>query len=458
MIIFSVSSGYLLDNNYSEYSYYILDKDEDFLVFVICDEPNALRYGFKISEIFSRTFCNEVYNNRYITNLKNLIEVGFHEALKNIKKFIKQKKIEYDNLNLSISGGVYKNGNLMLFSLGNSPIFVIDKNYRLYCPFDLNKNYNLEDWEKFIKFKLIEEPRTIIACSNNLDGKLFKLKEENNKLMAKPFKYKILEIVNDIVSNKENINKIRNNIKNKLNLDKNSPLLIVSFDEKPVDDEIVKLEPVLKRNESEEISEDEDDKKLPKIELNIIRGVSLLLILILVLMFGLFLTLNEESNGNIIKSTNTSLNSSEPIINISTKDMNEIEDDKRLTSQPSVGVSTNVVGKDNNGLTRNTVEVLKFLIKFQVDEISEDINVIPMSITFPEPGYYYIAIKSKDDNVELIDIKNETVLYKNSTLIELFEETKEKEKTYNLIVKCDDIRDSPKDLINITISKIEIIR
>lgn len=57
MIALSVSSGYLLDNNYSEYSYYILDNDEDFLVFVICDEPNTLKCGFRISEIFSRVFA-----------------------------------------------------------------------------------------------------------------------------------------------------------------------------------------------------------------------------------------------------------------------------------------------------------------------------------------------------------------------------------------------------------------
>ena len=99
----------------------------------------------------------------------------------------------------------------MIFSLGSSPVFVIDRDYYLYCPFDLNNYCNLKYWKNFIKFsELIENPKSVIACSNKLDGKVFKFKNENNKLIAEPFKYRILHLINSIVSNRENIDEINN--------------------------------------------------------------------------------------------------------------------------------------------------------------------------------------------------------------------------------------------------------
>ncbi|AIJ05861.1 hypothetical protein JH146_1018 [Methanocaldococcus bathoardescens] len=465
MIALSISSGYLLDSNYSEYSYYILDEDENFLVFVICDEPNELRYGFKISEIFSRTFCTEVYNNRYITNLKNLIEVGFYEGFKRIDKFLKQKEIDYDNLNISIAWGIYRNGKLMLFSLGNSPVFVIDKDYCLYCPFDLDDNYNLRYWEKFIKFsKLIENPKSVIACSNKLNGKVFKFKNENNKLIAEPFKYRILDLINSIVSNRENIDKIRERLRNNLNLDNNTPLFIVSFDEKPIDDKLVKVgKPKLKIEKHEHILEDKKEIS-QNIELKIIKNVALVSILILIVILGLFVVLHSKNSnnyysGNIINNISDNLLYQPNISKISTINVDNKKVNKKLinisnNSSPIIKTTSSL----NTSAVSNDKDSLKILVKFQVDKISKGTDYIPISIIFPEQGYYYISIKSKNNNIELVDVKNGNVLYKNATSIELFEEIKEKEKTYNLIVRYNNLKISPEEGIDISISKIKIIK
>lgn len=460
MIALSVSSGYLLDSNYNEYSYYILDEDENFLVFVICDEPTTLRYGFKISEIFSRTFCNEVYNNRYITNLKNLIEVGVYEGFKKIDKFLKQKGLNYGSLELSIAGGVYRNGKLMLFSLGSSPVFVIDKDYYLYCPFDLNNDCNLKYWKNFIKFsELIENPKSVIACSNKLDGKVFKFKNENNKLIAEPFKYRILQLINSIVSNRENIDEIKEELKNTLNLRDNIPLFVASFDEKPIDDELVKVgKPKLNMEEYKLTLFKEKEEISPHIKSKVIKNVVLGCILILILIFGLFVMLNSNNSNNFNSSGNIGDNST-----------NNLSHQPNISKIPittdSENKSVNIFNKsssdniNNISVKSNDKDNLKILVKFQVGKISKDIKTVPISITFPKYGYYYISIKSEDKNLKLMGIKNGNVIYRNATLIELFEEiNNEKKKTYDVIVRYDGNSEiSPEKGINISISEIKII-
>jgi len=470
MITLSVSSGYLLDSNYSEYSYYILDEDENFLVFVICDEPNTLRYGFKISEIFSRTFCSEVYNNRYITNLKNLIEVGFYEGFKKIDKFLKQKGLNYESLELSVAGGVYRNGKLMLFSLGSSPVFVIDKDYYLYCPLDLNNNCNLKYWKTFIKFsELIENPKSVVACSNKLDGKVFKFKNENNKLIAEPFKYRILHLINSIVSNRENIDEIKEELKNILNLRDNIPLFIASFDEKPIDDELVKVgkPKLVLENYKSVLSEDKRDS-LSNIEHNIklkINKAILASILAILIFMSFFILLNHHdiSNNNIINSLSNQSNLSVSTIAVDNK--NKLEKASDNNSQ-LVSHMINLNSESNKLLSPitlnssyNNIKHPKIFVTFKVDKISKDTKIIPISITFPEYGYYYISIKSEDKNLKLMGIKNGNVIYRNATLIELFEEiNNEKKKTYDVIVRYDGNSEVyPEKEINISISEIKII-
>ncbi|WP_064496648.1 hypothetical protein [Methanocaldococcus jannaschii] len=465
MIALSVSSGYLLDNNYSEYSYYILDNDEDFLVFVICDEPNTLKCGFRISEIFSRVFCNAVYNNRYITNLKNLIEVGIYEALENMDKFLKQKGLDYNDLNVSIAGGVYRNGKLMLFSLGNSPVFVVDKDYYLYCPFDLNKNYNLKDWKKFIKFsEVIENPKSVVACSNKLDGKVFKFKNENNKLIAEPFKYRIIQLINSIISNRENIDKIKEELKTDLNLKDNTPLFVASFDEKPINDELVKVgKPKLKVRGCTPILSKKKEETSPHIEPKIIKNMVLAFILILILIFGLFVmlshnNLNGGNNSDIVNNSSYQVNTSKiSIITVNNENkstnisLNPIQTVKTVSSLNNLDLNNTITKSKNK-------DSLKILVKFQVGEISKDIKKLPISIMFPEQGYYYISIKSENSNLKLIDVENGEVVYKNTTLIELFEKIDGKEKTYNLIVEYNGSEIPSEKGINISIFEIKIIK
>ena len=462
MITLSISSGYLLDSNYSEYSYYILDEDENFLVFVICDEPNALRYGFKISEIFSRTFCNEVYNNRYITNLRNLIEVGIYEALKKVDKFLKQKRLNYKNLDISIAGGVYRNGKLMLFSLGNSPVFVIDKNYYLYCPFDLNNNCNLKDWRKFIKFsRLIENPKSVIACSNKLNGKIFKFKNENNKLIAEPFKYRILHLINSIVSNRENIDEIKEELKNILNLEDNNPLFVICFDERPINEEFVKVETPKLNTERHKPILIKEKKEIPQYtEPKIIKNVVLAFTLILILIFGLLVILNSKNSANLNNFNNHTNDvpyqpnaTKIPIIDVGSENKSAyiLTNISENSLQTSKSIISNIIPKSKDNC-------LEILVKFQVDEISKNTKLVPISIVFPERGYYYISIKSENSNLKLINVKNGNVIYKNTTLIELFEKVDEKEKTYSLIVKYNGSKILPEKGLGISISKIKIIK
>ncbi|ADC69946.1 conserved hypothetical protein [Methanocaldococcus sp. FS406-22] len=468
MIALSVSSGYLLDSNYSECSYYILDEDENFLVFVICDEPTTLRYGFKISEIFSRTFCNEVYNNRYITNLKNLIEVGVYEGFKKIDKFLKQKGLNYETLELSVAGGVYRNGKLMLFSLGSSPVFVIDKDYYLYCPLDLNNNCNLKYWKNFIKFsELIENPKSVIACSNKLDGKVFKFKNENNKLIAEPFKYRILHLINSIVSNRENIDEIKEELKNTLNLRDNIPLFVASFDEKPIDDELVKVgKPKLNMGKYKPTLLKEKEKISSHIKLKVIKNVVLGCVLILILMFGLFVMLNSNNSNNFNSSGNISNNSTNNLShqpNISKIPIITVDSENESVnifnnSSPIIESKSSLDNINNISIKSDDKDNLKILVKFQIDKISKDTKIIPISIMFPEQGYYYISIKSENKDLRLIDVENGNVIYKNTTLIELFEEIKKKEKTYNLIVGYNGSEILPEEGIGVSISKIKIIK
>lgn len=91
-------------------------------------------------------------------------------------------------------------------------------------------------------------------------------------------------------------------------------------------------------------------------------------------------------------------------------------------------------------------------------EISKDIKKLPISIMFPEQGYYYISIKSENSNLKLIDVENGEVVYKNTTLIELFEKIDGKEKTYNLIVEYNGSEIPSEKGINISIFEIKIIK
>ncbi len=467
MIIYATSSEYLI--NY--------DDVENFIVFVVCDDASKIKYGSKISEIFSRTFCNEVYNNRYITNLKNLIEVGIYEAIKNIKEFLNQKKIDNEELNISVSGGVYKNGKLMLFSLGNTPIFVIDKNYYLHCPFELNKDFNLLDWRKFVKFSdLINNPKSLMACSNKFNGKLFKLKIEDNKIIAEPFKYKIVGIINRLISLRDK-EKIEEYIKNILNLNEHFPLFVVSFDEEPIDDNLIKLGKPKKQQKDKKIykknikmkikpkhkKEDEIFKKTKTLKTFI-----LLTALILVIIMGGLIIYNTSHNSqNVVYEDNSTNNTNNSVIvtfnafENKSKKLDSPNISKPIVKLPIVNNKVNIISNKNT--TKNTIannknkDDLKILVKIGVDKLLNGVNYVPLSINFPENGDYYISITSKDDNLRLINIENGNIIYKNSTSIELFEEIENREKLYNLNVEYTGQKSDLKDLINIEISKIEIL-
>jgi len=479
MIALSISSGYLIDSNYSEHSHYILDSEENFLVFVICDETEDS--SFSVAEIVSREFCKSVYNNRYITNLKNLIEVGIHDAVGAVEKFINHKNIDKEKVNLSISGGVFRNGLLMLFSIGNSPIFVIDDEYRLFCPFELSEKFSLFNWKSSIKFKEIKNPRSVIACSNKLNGKLFKFKNKNGKLIAEPFKYRIIKLINMIIQNKDKLNEIKEEIKEQLNLNDKIPLFVSCFKDELIDEGLVKVglsstsvdkKTDLTLNTGKNTSNNNLSRTyLNYINYNIINHINnksmLVVILLIVLLFGagllIFETFHNGDKGDLTPHTANLSNISQNDcgFNNSGDEGNFSEVDALKDGCIEVNKNDNKNSENNENNEGNKADETKDLpritiyAKFGLKELKKGRNILPISISFPERGVYYIAINSKTEKINLLNVDGGNVIFKNDSSIILLEEITNLKNTYNLIVNSD-LTASPNDVLTITISEIKI--
>lgn len=168
--------------------------------------------------------------------------------------------------------------------------------------------------------------------------------------------------------------------------------------------------------------------------------------------------LNGGNNSDIVNNSSYQVNTSKiSIITVNNENkstnisLNPIQTVKTVSSLNNLDLNNTITKSKNK-------DSLKILVKFQVGEISKDIKKLPISIMFPEQGYYYISIKSENSNLKLIDVENGEVVYKNTTLIELFEKIDGKEKTYNLIVEYNGSEIPSEKGINISIFEIKIIK
>ena len=120
--------------------YFLSDKSQNFLVFAVCDGAGYAKFGNEGARIASKVFCESIYNNKDVYNdLKNLIKIGLLNARKALENYAKQKGCSVKDLGTTLSGGIYKNGKLICTLIGDSPSFVIDNNYNLFCPVELAK-------------------------------------------------------------------------------------------------------------------------------------------------------------------------------------------------------------------------------------------------------------------------------------------------------------------------------
>jgi len=219
---------------------------KDSLVFAIADGAGSAASSLHGSELAVKTFCESLSKSTSLFPDNTCLIAAFDDARKALEKEANKRCCSIKDLHTTLFGGIYLKGNLKCAGIGDSMCFVVEKDGEVLIPVQPTKGEFINEtifitseyWKDFLKVSdLIENPKSLVACSDGLLNIIYSTVFENGIWKLIPHK-DVIENMMDYIAknhvvidiNKEIADMLRGDRANDLNND-DKALVVAIFNE-----------------------------------------------------------------------------------------------------------------------------------------------------------------------------------------------------------------------------------
>lgn len=215
----------------------------DGFVFAVADGAGSATLAGEGSELAVRTFCGSLSESPPLyPNDADLI-AAYDKVRNALEEEAVKRGCHIEELHTTLFGGVYLHRSLKCAGIGDSLGFVVGEDNEILAPVSPTKGefvnetifITSQSWKDFLQVSpLIENPKSLMACSDGLLNIIYSLVNENGLWKVIPHKDVMGDMINYIVQNhrtadvdKEVSDMLRSDKANNLNTDDKALMVFI---------------------------------------------------------------------------------------------------------------------------------------------------------------------------------------------------------------------------------------